>query len=509
MNLARRPVVGSLVLMTCAVALAACDDGPPKPTYNEGGYVDVQAIPDCDPSIVVKADSPALLITDPEVLKDLGFEQVLQYLLAQNGDGQSPEELAQRLFDGSNNQGAGVFSDAYHCDSPSNPAHVNAPAAECPRTEGSLAASKGFFTPGHKDFFAPVAVVNRFDLSSFGGNTCGEARIVFAKQSGLTDPNDRVFVIFEASVPNPSPGNLLGCRKVAEFWRGLDSAKSPDELRQAIKSFFYYGISNIPAPLSLFNLGFGTTNGQSYYGGGGQIRISQHMDDTWELRQLVASLSSSGALTFDPVTVGNNPVPALFGPSSEAMMSQQLVFADVFADSVPGLAANKLHHIRGTFAPEVLSGESALGGDAINDYASRSKDNAYLREKIEGAIQEYGLNDSCPKDDPLTADSILRRATMDSCAGCHAPKQMLGEDRKIGCGMTWPDSLGEVHIDEKGQISPALKDVFLPHRADVMTAFLQACSEDAINDAFAAPPTPGSTTKSAHKNQTIGGRSTH
>ena len=513
MNFARRPVVGSLVLSIAgALSLAACDDL--KPDHNEIGYIQVQDVPACDPSIVVKADSPALLITDPEVLQDLSFEQVLQHLNDSWGGYQTPQELAQRLFDGSNNVNAGSFTDSYHCDSAGNPAHVNGPAAQCPRTEGALAASKGFFTPGHKDYFAPVAIVNRFDLASFGGNTCGEARIVYGKQSGLTDPNDRVFVIIEAAVPNPSPGNILGCRKVAQFWKDLESLKTKDELRQTVSTFFYNGMDGLAPPLSPFNLGFGTVNGQSYYGTGGQIRISQHMDDTWELRQLVMRQTSSGHISFDPVTVGNNPLPSLFGPATDTQTSAQQAFADTFVDSVPSLGSNKLHHVRGTFAPETLSGESALGGDALNDYASRAENNTYLKDKINAAIDEYGLNDSCPKDDPLTADSILRRATMDSCAGCHAPAQMLGEERKIGCGMTWPASLGEVHIDEKGQISQALKEVFLPHRADVMTAFLQACDEDAINDAFAPPAPPKSLSiktspRDWNKGWTLGGRATH
>ncbi|MFO0591701.1 MAG: hypothetical protein U0441_29410 [Polyangiaceae bacterium] len=512
MKLAARSIAGSFALLMCAAALAACDDSAPKPTYNEEGYVNVLSVPDCDPSIVVKADSPALIVTDPEALKGLTFEAVLTQVIQWSNDyGTSPVDLAARLFDSNNNELAGQFYSGYHCDSPGNPAHVNGKAAECPRAEGALAVSDGFFTEGSKDYFKPVAVVNRFDLASFGGNTCGEARIVFAKQSGLTDANDRVFVIFEVSVPNPQPGNLLGCRDVQKFWKGLEDAGSPADVGAKLQTFFFTGIDATGGGPILVpnNLGFGLTGGQSYYGGGGQVRVSQHMDDTWELRQLVVAQTADGQVTFDPVPVGNNPLPDLFGPVDSLNSASLAAFAGTFVDSVPTLASNKLHHIRGTFAAETLSGESALGGDALNDYASRGKNNDYLQKQIQGAIDANHLNDGCPSDDPLTADSILRRATMDSCAGCHAPAQMLGPERKIGCGMTWPESLGETHIDESGNLSPALKDVFLPHRANVVTAFLQACDEAAINDAFAPPPSAGSTTKSAKFNATIGGRSTH
>ena len=40
--------------------------------------------------------------------------------------------------------------------------------------------------------------------------------------------------------------------------------------------------------------------------------------------------------------------------------------------------------------------------------------------------------------------------------------------------------LGQVHIDEKGNLSPALKELFLPHRAEMLSTFLQSCDEDAI-----------------------------
>ena len=47
------------------------------------------------------------------------------------------------------------------------------------------------FTPGAPDFFAPVALVNRFDLTPSDRSTCGEYRIVYAKHSGRTDAQVR------------------------------------------------------------------------------------------------------------------------------------------------------------------------------------------------------------------------------------------------------------------------------------------------------------------------------
>ena len=36
---------------------------------------------------------------------------------------------------------------------------------------------------------------------------------------------DRVFVIFEASIPNPRFGDLGGCRSTAKFWLSLQKEK--------------------------------------------------------------------------------------------------------------------------------------------------------------------------------------------------------------------------------------------------------------------------------------------
>lgn len=499
----------SFVLFAFAGVLGACNSPTPTPPPTYMGYLDYQEVPECDPSITIQKEGPALLINDPVALKGITLEKVMNRLLEDMGYPNATGnalELAQRLFDGSNNVDAGVYSDSYHCDSLSNPAHVNGPAAFCPRSEGALAASKGLFLPGHKDHFVPVAVVNRFDLTPLTAETCGEARIVFAKESGRTDPNDRVFLIFEASIPNPRFGDLGGCRGVARFWEGLQAEKDAAAIGDRINTFFFVGNQNQGRPplISINNLGFGLSSGASYYGGGGQIRISQHMDDHWELRQVVAAMTDSGTPSFDPVPVGNNPMTRLFGnPDSASLDYEQSDFAARFAGTnVDSLAQKSVTHIRSTYMSNDLSGESALGGDPINDYVAAASHNVDLREAIKQRIAQLQLD--CPADDPMTTDSILRRATMDSCAGCHAPSQFLGPDRKIGCGAVWPDSLGEVHIDEAGKLSPALTDVFLPHRAAVLETFLKACEapEDALNT------DDGASTKKLFRGQTLGGGST-
>lgn len=494
--------------LIAAAALAGCS-GPVSPDYEPYDYPDEpspQAA--CDAEASIAGDSPALMVTDPAALSGLPLEDVLSRLLERADDMQTtPLELTRRLFDTNRDASSAVFEDGIACDGWENLAHVNGPAAFCPRAEGDLAVSEGFFTEGHPDHFSPVAVVNRFDLTPANGFGCGEYRIVYAKDSGRTDPNDRVFLIFEMAMPNPNPGNLLGCRPLVEFWESLEHEPDPAAVGARLRSFFLSGIAPFGPPVTPTNLGLGSAGGfggAGYYGNAGQLRVSQHMDEHWELRQFVAD--GSGVLRFVPTTVGNNPLPSRFGSAEEDPMA--LEFADDFAAAnVESLAVSDPLRMSMTVRSFDLSGESALGGDAVNDYAARGASSEYLQAAIQARIDQLGLSSDCPPDDPLTPDSILRRATMDSCAGCHAPTQFLGEERKLGCGVTWPASLGEVHIDENGQRSDALKEVFLPRRAEVLTRYLRACNEQQVVDAFGA--SGGPTTKSASARRTIGGRSTH
>lgn len=514
------PVRRSLPLTQVAsaialLALAGCGSDPLSPSGYD--YLPMQApVPECDDTLTIASDSPALVVNDPEVLASLSLEAVLVNLL-QDGfdDTTTPLELLQRLFDSTNQSWEGAFDDGPHCDSTDNNAHANGPAALCPRVEGALAFSDGLLTPGHADHFYPVAVVNRFDLTPLGANSCGEYRVVFAKQSGLANPNDRVFLIFEGLLPNPKPGSLLACRPVAELWKSLEKETDKKVMGDKIASFLLEGLPGFTAPMTPWNLGVGTAGGAAYYNTGGQIRVSQHMDEHWEMRQLVMSHLGGGYLRFDPVPVGNNPLPGLFGPippwaeQVDGALEEYMEFSKEIANSsIEGLAARDLSDITMVTRADFLSGESALGGDAVNDYASRAADNQYIQTAFQSRIESLDLSADCPEDDPFTTDSALRRATMLSCAGCHAPTRFLGEERKIGCGLTWPASHGEVHIDEKGALSPALKEVFLPQRARVLETYLQACDEEAILEAFGGSPEDGVSVKSAPA-RTLGGRSTH
>lgn len=480
---------------------------PPEPDP----FPQCGAAPACDSGITVSADSPALMITDPAVLAKVPLKRVLDQLIEIGAAPVDATETMQRLFDTMNDTAGGRFPDAFHCDDPTSPAFQT--KAEdtftCPRAEGTLADSEGFFTEGDPDYFFPVAIVNRFDLTPLDGSRCGQYRIIYAKQSGLTDPANRVFLIFESALVSPMPGCLESCRPVAEFLKGLEGGTT-EELAQKIDDLYFTGIDGFfPA---VHPMQYGLMGDDQGYGGheGGQIRVSMHMEDPWDMREMRLGPGPDGSgVQVVPATVKNSPAAAFFDPSNPSW-SAEMVRTQLVPMSLPGLAMDDVAAIQ-MFTPIEVNGvESVLAGEKKNDYyaaATQSGDTSFV-ESIDAMITSSGYGAGCPSDDPFDAEAVLRRATALSCAGCHAPSELLGPERSIGCGLTWPDSIGQAHVTEKGEVSPALKEVFLPHRAEVLQTFLQACDLDAINGNFQGGGEPPMKALPA-PDATLGGSQTH
>ena len=62
----------------------------------------------------------------------------------------------------------------------------------------------------------------------------------------------------------------------------------------------------------------------------------------------------------------------------------------------------------------------------------------------------------------------MNRAGTMTCGGCHD----FSAGKELGNGATWPGkSFSFVHIDENGQLSPLLKDFFIPRRVQIAQQF--------------------------------------
>jgi len=465
---------------------------PPDDPFNPGNA------PPCDATFKVTSTN-ALVVTDPAVLANFTLERVLdQIILTSGSQNLGALEMLQRLFDTENDAANAVFTKNAHCDDVDNRAFKNDTATDCPRAEGALAKSAGLLTPGSPDYFMPIAIVNRFDLTPQSLMTCGEQRIVFAKSSGLTDPNNRLFLIFEGSLPNVS-GSPWGCYSAAKNWASLTDETDPAEITAKLEEIFFVGtktIDGFPVPpvVHADNYGVIGSEDDAYGASHGQIRVSQRMQDPWEMREyrLLRSeqVPDRPAMVFEPATVKNNPIAELFDTTLQS--EKAIGFRnDFMGKDTISLAAPDLAHLRMQTSNEHNAGESAVSGDAQTNYMTYATGIAGqdFKSQIDQLLESAQLGSDCPAEDPLNGDAIVRRAEALTCAGCHAPEKFLGPDRKIGCGLVWPNTLGEVHIDEKGALSPALQDVFLPRRAEVLTMYVQACDLQEIFDNL----TPGMT----------------
>jgi hypothetical protein len=207
------------------------------------------------------------------------------------------------------------------------------------------------------------------------------------------------------------------------------------------------------------------------------------MQSPWEFREFRLRQAPFGALgppcAFVPVTVKNTPVPDLFDPLSTNARAAD--FQWQFVNAARDLAlAKTVGGLQLAFVDTFNAGQSALEGSARPDYLSRARgegDSPFLA-RIAEVLGPLDL--ACPEADPITAESVVQRATALTCAGCHAPEQILSPTRELGCGLVWPKTSGAAHIDENGTLSEALVDVLLPHRANVLATYLQACDRDAI-----------------------------
>jgi len=73
----------------------------------------------------------------------------------------------------------------------------------------------------------------------------------------------------------------------------------------------------------------------------------------------------------------------------------------------------------------------------------------------------------------FSAEMVLNRAGSQTCGGCH----VTAANQSIAPGIDWPRSNRFVHVTESGNLSQALRNVFLPRRHEVLTDYI--CSSSA------------------------------
>ncbi|HWB77564.1 MAG TPA: hypothetical protein VG755_21510 [Nannocystaceae bacterium] len=328
---------------------------------------------------------------------------------------------------------------------------------ECPRIEADQIDNMAQWFP--------ISISNRFDLAPEDGANCGQQRIVFANNA-----QGRMFMIFEAQIPNPNPGcGLAACRPVVEFWAQLDGITDVDKRRKRLKRAFLTGDAKLEEG------GFGPfVDARHYAFGTGQVRTNNFDQFPWTLREFkLVEHPRPGKKSL----LYASEVPVTYGPSGDHWNDALdtplgAECRDSFLDAMEGLMTDEPNAMHFAIAPQCQTAESR--DDATNDFAQQLVlGTGAFEAAIETRLAELGS--------PLTAIDVAERARFaGACIGCH--EQSNGAD--LGNGIDAPFSAGFTHTmefftescGEDGEqcfaISDALSSSFLPHRKSVMEDFL-------------------------------------
>jgi hypothetical protein len=472
----------------------------------------------------------SLFITDTAIVSQFSLQAVLQQLATQAADAgivpTTPLALFQQIFASeappectpdAGNTAAGQFIGPNGPDGGfASAGAINGWPAQCPREESAEARNNPFIPEdgGSTDNeYMATTLSNRFDLASPDSSDCGEYRINFARRSGA-DPDAsppeqeaRVFIAFEARVPNPNPSaGLQGCKPIEAFWANLtgktESARASDLL-----SFYFQGLpdAGVGPVISIENYGAPRPPGKPL---SGQVRINQFffpkdfIFQDWSPREFLLEKDCDAgpcALKFIPSFDKNVPSATLFDPTSTTTSAKQ--FQAYFVDQVGRLALNDpnaMNYVTPVPAPynigddQIINSHTdytqAFDGDASLDGGPSADGKAPIDGGFAGAIQ--GQLDSF--DSKLTPQQIVARAMSLSCAGCHLKSlsdTAAPAASDLGGGVVLPAPVNNfVQVAETTELipdsgtpdasrfvaNPVVTQVFLPYRAQIMTDFLSS-----------------------------------
>ena len=289
--------------------------------------------------------------------------------------------------------------------------------------------------------------------------------MIFGRPSG-----GRNFIIFEALVPNPTPGVASGCLPIQNLWKNLTNENNAATRATTLRNFYFNGIpaSNVRAPIDHLNFAVNT----------GQIRTNQFLSgSSWNLKEYKAVVEN-GKNTLQVATVKSNPVSSLFTDTNTD--SRSVAFRSDFINNMGSLLGN------------VATFSLTVANNAHNNVQSHSS----------GPINENNFGSTTNLGTTLTPQQIVNRATAMTCGGCHQPSAFgITPAGSIGSGIGWPETIspsnpfGFVHVNEIASggvfaLSPALINVFLPARKQDMENYLN--NNGVTFQAAPAQPAPSS-----------------
>jgi hypothetical protein len=424
----------------------------------------------------------SLAVTDPAALAKFSFTRVMNQIrtTASVASTETTAGVYQRWM-----RTFGATAGSGDCNDPN--IDPNKYGLVCPRPNELELAGVNPFASTSAVKFVPVALFNRLDLAPTNGANCGEYRIVYAMTSSSATLGGRAFIIFEAALPNPDPAaGVDACLPVARFWQGLTADADAASRAAKLERFYLTGgaVAGFAPVVRAAHYGLSTNAAAPT---AGQVRTNFFVDfRQWHLREFKLNRRCNDVanpetcqLAFGHVPVKANPAEELFAGTH----ARSEAFRTAFANQVAGLAAGSVTRIRMSTSNVFNELESVSQRDDVR-YATVA--NAAIRSDIQAKLTALGST--------LTPTNVLERATTQTCAGCH----QVSNNAALGGGRTWPSSLGFVHVDESGQLSPALTGTFLPARKAGLEKFINdRCSGTTTTDAGPATASAG--------NETVGG----
>lgn len=339
----------------------------------------------------------------------------------------------------------------------------------CPRAPERAIGSTNPFLSTSSVKFKPIGVFNRFDLTPTNGANCGEYRIVYSMTtSGSAPVSGPAFIIFEATLPNPTPAaGANACLPVAKFWQSLTADASATSRAAKLEKFYFTGGAVAGFPSVVRAAHYGLANGATAAFTAGQIRTNSFANgEEWNLREfkLRKSCTSSSAascrLKVQHVPVKASPAEELFAGTHARSSS----FRTAFVNQIPNLIKTSVANIS-MDTSNVFNEFESISNPGSQTVLYRQRANSAMRSAIQAKLTALGSN--------LTPNNILDRATTQSCAGCHT----VSDGVALGGGLTFPATNGFTHIEDRSgptTLSPALTGVFLPRRKQVLEQFINS-----------------------------------
>ena len=431
---------------------------------------------------------------------DISVRNIFNLLAEQsNVPGLTGTTIFMQLWDTQNAQTDLVIPGNRACDTeilPDGRTGLNGYPYECPRPAGAIATESEEAAEIEMDLYELTGIFNRLDLHDEDYQYCGEQRLVFSRNNLFND--ERPFrgvhaLIFEAGIPNPTPGSASGCLPIATFWTYLSQTQETSEKVRMLNDFLFKGIQGIPPIVSIEHFlkdsGQIRTN-QNVSGGvvGGrgwtfrEYKLEHHCSDS-ECQQLFSMPSPTQDSFFAPLFNGHLP-------SSTSQYAERAgLFQEEFIKNIDSLLTNNMADLAVKGSLKFTQGDVHTLSSSATDF-NEAGEAVYRRHFDKGV--EMGISDfetaldraiegkTDASGNPITRAQIINRAMTQSCAGCHAPRffgltlegalgDMIMPDGSIQSG--WPHSSDLSQSHALG-ISSALQTLFLPDRFNKLKILL-------------------------------------